>query len=76
MLFPPMIIMLCVTFTALVQRVIALVKAISAGTDIFGSVLQLVVAVLLIALGLTIAVNSAKSYVKSKRGSELVEKAS
>lgn len=74
MLFPPMIIMLCVTFTALVQRVIALVKAISAGTDIFGSVLQLVVAVLLIALGLTIAVNSAKSYVKSKRGSEVEEK--
>lgn len=76
MLFPPMIIMLCVTFTALVQRVIALVKAISAGTDIFGSVLQLVVAVLLIALGLTIAVNSAKSYVKSKRGSETEEKTS
>ena len=76
MLFPPMIIMLCVTFTALVQRVIALVKAISAGTDIFGSVLQLVVAVLLIALGLTIVVNSAKSYIKSKRGSELVDKAS
>ena len=74
MLFPPMIIMLCVTFTALVQRVIALVKAISAGTDIFGSVLQLVVAVLLIALGLTIAVNAAKSYVKSKRGSEVEEK--
>ena len=76
MLFPPMIIMLCVTFTALVQGVIALVKAISAGTDIFGSVLQLVVAVLLIALGLTIAVNSAKSYVKSKRGSEIEEKTS
>ena len=74
MLFPPMIIMLCVTFTALVQRLIAMVKAISAGTDIFGSVLQLVVAVLLIALGLTIAVNSAKSYVKSKRGSEVEEK--
>lgn len=76
MLFPPMIIMLCVTFTALVQRVIALVKAISAGTDIFGSILQLVVAVLLIALGLTIAVNSAKSYIKSKRGSETEEKTS
>lgn len=76
MLFPPMIIMLCVTFTALVQRVIALVKAISAGTDIFGSVLQLVVAVLLIALGLTIVVNSTKSYIKSKRGSETEEKTS
>lgn len=73
MLFPPMIIMLCVTFTALVQRVIALVKAIAAGTDIFGSALQLVVAVLLITLGLIIVVNSFKSYVKSKKGSELAE---
>ena len=73
MLFPPMIIMLCVTFTALVQRVIALVKAISAGTDIFGSALQLVVAVLLITLGLIIVVNSFKSYLKSKKGSEVAE---
>ena len=73
MLFPPMIIMLCVTFTALVQRVIALVKAIAAGKDIFGSALQLVVAVLLITLGLIIVVNSFKSYVKSKKGSELAE---
>lgn len=73
MLFPPMIIMLCVTFTALVQRVIALVKAISAGTDVFGSALQLVVAVLLITLGLIIVVNSFKSYLKSKKGSEVAE---
>lgn len=29
MLFPPLIIMLCVTFTALVQRLIAMVEAIS-----------------------------------------------
>ena len=29
MLFPPLVIMLCVTFTALVQRLIAMVKAIS-----------------------------------------------
>ena len=72
-LFPPMIIMLCVTFTALVQRLIALVKAISASQDIFGSVLQLVVAVLLIALGLTIVINSFKSYIHSKRGSEKEE---
>ena len=72
-LFPPMVIMLCVTFTALVQRLIALVKAISAGQDIFGSVLQLVVAVLLIALGLTIVINSFKSYIHSKRGSEKEE---
>ncbi len=52
MLFPPMIIMLCVTFTALVQRVIGLIKSLSAGQDIFASVIQLVVAVSLIVLAL------------------------
>ena len=31
MLFPPLIIMLCVTFTALVQRLLAMVKAICCG---------------------------------------------
>lgn len=83
MLFPPMIIMLCVTFTALVQRLIAMVKAIStaaavtipAGETTWGKVflnngLQLVIAVLLIVLGLTIVINSMKSYVKSKKSSE------
>ena len=33
MLFPPLVIMLCVTFTALVQRLIAMVKAISAAAS-------------------------------------------
>ena len=87
MLFPPMIIMLCVTFTALVQRLIAMVKAIStaaavtipAGETTWGKVflnngLQLVIAVLLIVLGLTIVINSMKSYVKSKKSSEKKEK--
>ena len=86
MLFPPMIIMLCVTFTALVQRLIAMVKAIStaaavtipAGETTWGKVflnngLQLVIAVLLIVLGLTIVINSMKSYVKSKKSSEKKE---
>lgn len=86
MLFPPMIIMLCVTFTALVQRLIAMVKAIStaaavtipAGETTWGKVflnngLQLVIAVLLIFLGLTIVINSMKSYVKSKKNSEKKE---
>ena len=76
MLFPPLIIMLCVTFTALVQRLIAMVKAIQtaaavaipAGETTWGAVfiangLQLIIAVLLIILGLTIVVNSAKSYI-------------
>ncbi len=86
MLFPPMIIMLCVTFTALVQRLIAMIKAIStaaavtipAGETTWGKVflnngLQLVIAVLLIVLGLTIVINSMKSYVKSKKNSETDE---
>ena len=86
MLFPPMIIMLCVTFTALVQRLIAMVKAIStaaavtipAGETTWGKVflnngLQLVIAILLIVLGLTIVINSMKSYVKSKKSSEKKE---
>lgn len=73
MLFPPMIIMLCVTFTALIQRVVGLVKSLVAGQEIFESVIQLVVAVLLITLALIIAVNSFKSYVRSKKGSEVEE---
>ena len=64
MIFPPLIIMLCVTFTALVQRFLAMVKAISAaastaipaGETTWGAVfiangLQLILAVLLIVLG-------------------------
>ena len=74
MLFPPMIIMLCVTFTALVQRVIGLIKSLSAGQDIFASVIQLVVAVSLIVLALIIVVNSFKSYAKSKKNSEVETK--
>ena len=73
MLFPPMIIMLCVTFTALIQRVVGLVKSLVAGQEIFASVIQLVVALLLIILALIIAVNSFKSYVRSKKGSEVEE---
>ena len=71
MLFPPLIIMLCVTFTALVQRLIALVKAFTTGSGTFMvEGLQLILAVLLIALGLTIVVNSLKSYANSKKDSE------
>ena len=46
----------------------------SAGTDIFASVIQLVVAVLLIVLAVIIAINSLKSYVHSKKNSEVEEK--
>ena len=83
MIVPPLIIMLCVTFTALVQRFLAMVKAISAaastaipaGETTWGAVfiangLQLILAVLLIVLGLTIVIHSFKSYAKSERNSE------
>lgn len=67
--------MLCVTFTALVQRLIAMVKAIStaasvsipAGETTWGAVfiangLQLILAVLLIVLGLNIVFHSFSAY--------------
>ena len=71
MLFPPLIIMLCVTFTALVQRLIGLIGAIQAGSATFVTEgLQLIIAVLLIVLGVIIVVNSLKSYFEAKRAGE------
>lgn len=66
-LFPPLIIMLCVTFTALVERIIGLVKAYSAGSAVFlVEGLQLIIAILLMILGVTIVVHSGKELVKKK----------
>ncbi len=75
--------MLCVTFTALVQRLLAMVKAIRtaaavtipAGETTWGAVfiangLQLIIAVLLIILGLTIVVNSLRALNKAEKNSE------
>ena len=83
MLFPPLVIMLCVTFTALVQRLIAMVKAIStaasvtipAGETTWSAVfiangLQLILAVLLIVLGLNIVFHSFSAYKKAEHNSE------
>ena len=83
MIFPPLIIMLCVTFTALVQRLIAMVKAISAaasttipaGETTWGAVfiangLQLILAILLIVLGLNIVFHSVKAYKTAEHNSE------
>ena len=67
MLFPPLIIMLCVTFTALVERLLGLIKAVQAGSATFlVEGLQLILAVMLIALGLTIVVNSLRAYFKTR----------
>lgn len=71
MLFPPLVIMLCVTFTALVQRLIALIKAYQVGSAAFlVEGLQLILAVLLIALGLTIVINSLRAYAAARKNSE------
>ena len=80
---PPLVIMLCVTFTALVQRLMAMVKAISnaaavtipAGETTWGAVfiangLQLILAVLLIVLGLNIVFHSFSAYKKAEHNSE------
>ena len=66
-LVPPFVIMLIVTFTALVQRFIALVNAFTAGTGVFMvEGLQLIVAVLLMILGVTIVVTSGRELIRKK----------
>lgn len=66
-LIPPFVIMLIVTFSALVQKFIALVKAFSAGSGVFMvEGLQLIVAVLLMILGVTIVVTSGKELIRKK----------
>ena len=59
-------------FTALVQRFISLVSAFSAGTGTFMvEGLQLIVAVLLMILGVTIVVTSGKELISKKAGQQL-----
>ena len=68
MLFPPLIIMLCVTGTALVERTIGLVKAFTSGNASFlVEGLQLIIAILLMILGLIIVINSLRSYFAAKK---------
>ena len=67
-LVPPFVIMLIVTFTALIQRFISLVQAFSAGTGVFMvEGLQLIVAVLLMILGVTIVVTSGKELLHAEK---------
>ena len=76
-LLPPLVIMICVTFTALVQRLIALVKAVAAGSAaFFVEGLQLIIAVLLIALGLTIVVSCVRAYRSASAEKPAAEKVS
>ena len=62
MLWIPMVIMLCVTMTALIQRMIALVKDLTPG-----NILQLTFAISLMILGVIVAVEGLKKlFLKEK----------
>ena len=64
-LVPPFVIMLVVTFTALIQRFFSLIHAFTSGTGVFMvEGLQLIVAILLMILGVTIVVTSGKELIK------------
>ena len=66
-LVPPFVSMLMVTFAALVQKFVALVSAFTAGTGVFMvEGLQLIVAVLLMILGVTIVVTSGRELIRKK----------
>ncbi len=67
-LYFPMCMMLVVTFTALIQSVIGIIKSIGAGSFVFmvGG-LQLIVAVLLMALGLLVAIHCFDKLVKAEK---------
>ena len=63
----PLVIMLCVTFTALVERSIALVQAVQAGSAVFMvEGLQLIIALLLMVLGVTIVYPSGRELLDKK----------
>lgn len=67
-LFPPLFIMLCVTFTALIQRSVGLVRAFGAGTGtMMVEGLQLLIAILLMILGITIVATSGKELVRTSK---------
>ena len=66
-LFPPLIIMLCVTFTALIERSIALVHAFGAGSAVFMvEGLQLIIAALLMVLGVIFVYTSGRELFRKK----------
>ena len=75
MLWIPMGIMVCVTFTALVMTIQKLIVALTSGATgvlgIGGNVLQLVFAVLILALGVVVVVEGIKALTaKNKAAAE------
>lgn len=70
-LYAPMFIMLCVTFTALVQKTIALVKNIASGNaTMLVDGLQFIVAILLMVLGVLVAFSCLKKLFTKKAEAE------
>ena len=70
-LYIPMFAMLAVTFTALVQKFIALVQNVSAGQATFlVDGLQLIVAILLMVLGVLVAFSCLKKLFTAKKSAE------
>ncbi len=66
-LYPPMLIMLAVTYTAIIFNVIGNVKALAGGTGTFlVNGLQLIVAAFLIVLGIIVAVTCIKKLISTK----------
>ena len=64
---PPFVIMFIVTFSAPVQRFLSLINAFASGTGVFMvEGLQLIVAVLLMILGVTIVYTSWKELIGRK----------
>jgi carbon starvation protein len=71
-LYIPMFVMLCVTFTALVQKVIALIGNVVNGKATFlVDGLQLIVAVLLMVLGILVALSCLKKLFQTKKTQEV-----
>ena len=70
-MYIPMFAMLAVTFTALVQKFIALVQNVSAGQATFlVDGLQLIVAILLMVLGVLVAFSCLKKLFGAKKSVE------
>jgi len=75
MLYAPMLIMLTVTFSAIVLNIIGNVKALAAGTGTFlVNGLQLIVAAFLIVLGILVAVTCIKKLVDTRAEDKVKEK--
>ncbi|MCD8018502.1 MAG: carbon starvation protein A [Clostridiales bacterium] len=66
MLWFPMVCMIAITFTALSMKIVSLTSSLSGGTstNLFGDCLQLVFAVLLLALGVVVAVMGVRKLIE------------